>query len=186
VRPGDHLTTEQDPDDWFTDEDVGEQRTGTYAPLEDWLRAEPGRARPWESLDRRVLAGAAAVLVAAVVIVVVVLATGGKSHPSASTPPTTSSITTTPPRTTPAPTPSRPAVAAPTAPLKAGDTGAQVKVLQRALARLGYSTGKVDGSYGPATQAAVQRFQRAKGLTADGVAGAKTLQALRAALRQAT
>ena len=36
----------------------------------------------------------------------------------------------------------------------------------------------MDGSYGTATEEAVKAFQRANGLTADGKAGAGTLQAL--------
>jgi peptidoglycan hydrolase-like protein with peptidoglycan-binding domain len=58
-----------------------------------------------------------------------------------------------------------------------------VKLLQRALARLGYSSGRVDGSYGPATVNALKRFQQANGLQPDGVLGPKTLQALKSKLR---
>ena len=53
---------------------------------------------------------------------------------------------------------------------------------QRALSSLGYSAGALDGSYGPATKQAVAGFQGARGLTADGIFGPKTLQALRRAL----
>jgi peptidoglycan hydrolase-like protein with peptidoglycan-binding domain len=67
--------------------------------------------------------------------------------------------------------------------LKPGDTGAQVAVLQRALASLGFSSGKADGLYGPGTTDAVKRFQRSVGLTADGIVGSATLQALAKALR---
>jgi hypothetical protein len=73
-------------------------------------------------------------------------------------------------------------VAVPSGPLKPGDTGAQVKVLQRALTKLGFSPGPADGDYGTSTKNAVIRFQQASHLTADGVAGSKTLQALRTAL----
>lgn len=75
--------------------------------------------------------------------------------------------------------------AAPAGPLKPGDRGSEVKVLQRALASLGYSPGKVDGDYGAATQSAVTRFQKASKLTPDGILGPKTLLALRAALKGA-
>ena len=66
----------------------------------------------------------------------------------------------------------------PTTTLKPGATGAQVKLLQHALATLGYRPGKIDGRYGPATQRAVIRFQQAEGLKADGIFGAKTKLAL--------
>ncbi len=54
-----------------------------------------------------------------------------------------------------------------------------MKRLQRALAQLGYSPGRVDGSYGPATENAVKRFQQTNGLQPDGVLGPKTLKALK-------
>ena len=62
--------------------------------------------------------------------------------------------------------------------LKFKDTGAQVKTLQRLLNALGYDSGKVDGIFGQATRAAVVAFQRAKGLTADGIVGKATWTAL--------
>jgi peptidoglycan hydrolase-like protein with peptidoglycan-binding domain len=80
-------------------------------------------------------------------------------------------------------TQTQPALAAPTATLKPGDQGAAVKVLQRGLAHLGYSAGKIDGQYGPSTVDAVTRFQRAGGLTADGILGPNTLRALARALK---
>jgi peptidoglycan hydrolase-like protein with peptidoglycan-binding domain len=79
--------------------------------------------------------------------------------------------------------PSGGVVAAPSIPLKPGDQGPAVKVLQRALASLGYSPGSVDGSYGPSTQRAVARFQAASNLAPDGILGPQTLAALRAALQ---
>lgn len=62
--------------------------------------------------------------------------------------------------------------------LRSGDFGAEVETMQRALARHGFSPGDIDGSFGPATRSAVVRFQRAKGLEADGVVGPNTLRAL--------
>ena len=102
---------------------------------------------------------------------------------SGSSPPT-ATVSTGPTTTASIPTqPKQSAAAAPAGPLKPGDQGAQVKVLQRALASLGYAPGTVDGDYGPATQKAVTRFQRAFKLTADGILGPKTLAALRTALQ---
>ena len=55
---------------------------------------------------------------------------------------------------------------------------AQVRVLQRRLARAGDSPGPIDGRYGLRTEQAVTRFQAGHGLQADGVAGPLTLAAL--------
>jgi hypothetical protein len=110
---------------------------------------------------------------------------GGKSPSTGTTtnPATTTNRTQSTPTTTPA-SPTRPAVPAPTTTLKPGDQGAQVKRLQRALLHLGFAVGAVDGDYGTSTQAALTRFQKAKALTADGVLGPATLQALKRALTQ--
>ena len=62
--------------------------------------------------------------------------------------------------------------------LKTGSSGELVSALQTKLKALGYYTGTVDGQYGSATAQAVTKFQRANGLTADGVAGAQTLTRL--------
>ena len=75
-----------------------------------------------------------------------------------------------------------PTIEAPAQPLKPGDTGSQVKVLQRALKKLGFSPGTPDGDYGVATQVAVERFQLSKGLGEDGIVGQETLAALQKAL----
>jgi mono/diheme cytochrome c family protein len=55
---------------------------------------------------------------------------------------------------------------------------AKVRRIQRALARLGFFHHAVTGFYGPITQAAVAAFQRAAGLTPDGLWGPKTAAAL--------
>ncbi len=62
--------------------------------------------------------------------------------------------------------------------LQKGDSGSDVKKLQLALQILGYYSGKLDGSYGDATAKAVSAYQKAAGLTVDGVAGSKTLNRL--------
>ncbi len=54
--------------------------------------------------------------------------------------------------------------------------------LQRSLNVLGFGPLDVDGAAGPATRAAVARFQAAHGLDSDGVAGPKTWVAIAAAI----
>lgn len=68
--------------------------------------------------------------------------------------------------------------------LRAGDTGADVRDLQQALAALGYYTSSADGAFGDGTAAAVGAFQGASGLLADGIVGATTTAALRAAVAE--
>ncbi len=63
-------------------------------------------------------------------------------------------------------------------PYKQGASGTVVREIQTRLQKWGYYTGKVDGMYGPKTTAAMKLFQRKNGLTVDGVAGARTMQAL--------
>lgn len=62
--------------------------------------------------------------------------------------------------------------------LKHGSTGQAVVDLQAKLKSLGYYNAAIDGKYDDGTWVAVWQFQRDKGLTADGIAGAKTLAAL--------
>src|SRR4051794_7672562 len=57
--------------------------------------------------------------------------------------------------------------------LKGGSRGPAVKKLQRKL-----HVRPVSGYFGPKTRAAVKRFQRRHGLTADGIAGPATLARL--------
>jgi hypothetical protein len=186
--------SDADADDWFAepeptpvrrvrsaesvplDEALTEERV--LPPADDWLAsAPPSRVRrpSWASGSTR-----KAVAVGGILIVVLlaslaaagVFSSSGGKHSTAGT---TTVRTSTTPTTTPA------AVQPPTTTLKPGDTGAQVRALQRVLTQLGYSTGKIDGSYGPATKTAVSKFQQAHQLTADGIVGPATLAALRRA-----
>jgi hypothetical protein len=62
-----------------------------------------------------------------------------------------------------------------------GSRGDIVYILQGLLYCRGYDPGDFDGIFGAGTLAAVKKFQSAKGLTADGEAGADTFSALCAA-----
>jgi len=59
------------------------------------------------------------------------------------------------------------------------DSKGPVRALQKALLKRGFNPGAIDGVFGLGTQAAVLAFQRSEGLLADGVAGARTMAALR-------
>ena len=61
---------------------------------------------------------------------------------------------------------------------KYGSRGEEVKQIQTKLKRWGYYNGNVDGIYGSQTQEAVRYFQRKNGLSVDGIAGPKTLEAM--------
>ncbi len=61
---------------------------------------------------------------------------------------------------------------------KIGSRGNEVRQIQKKLKELGYYKGSVDGIYGTGTQKAVRSFQKNCGITADGVAGPKTLKYL--------
>jgi peptidoglycan hydrolase-like protein with peptidoglycan-binding domain len=62
--------------------------------------------------------------------------------------------------------------------LKEGSSGPDVTALQQRLQAAGFDPGKVDGEFGPGTEAAVMAFQKSEGLVPDGVAGPRTLAAL--------
>jgi peptidoglycan hydrolase-like protein with peptidoglycan-binding domain len=78
-------------------------------------------------------------------------------------------------------TPATPTVTPTSSVLRLNDTGEQVSELQRRLTALGYFNGPVSGTFGPLTQAGVVSFQQANGLTADGIVGPGTADALRRA-----
>ena len=61
---------------------------------------------------------------------------------------------------------------------KYGSRGSEVTEIQTRLKRWGYYNGAVDGIYGSGTMEAVKYFQRKNGLSADGIAGQKTLEAM--------
>jgi hypothetical protein len=193
MAPEDHPTM-PDPDDWFSEPDVTEslrEQPATTAvepaELDDWLDQSDTtaprrrRRRSGGGNDARI---AIAVGIGLLVVLLIGLALGGVFSSGKSSPPAPLFTITTHPSTTTGKTSTTPAtgVAAPTTTLKPGDTGPQVRVLQRALAHLGYSPGTIDGQYGPSTTAAVKSFQTAHGLTADGIAGPKTIAALKNAL----
>ena len=58
---------------------------------------------------------------------------------------------------------------------KLGSRGDEVRRIQTKLKQLGFYNGAVDGIYGTLTKKAVIAFQKSCGLTADGIAGPKTL-----------
>ena len=64
--------------------------------------------------------------------------------------------------------------------LTTGSSGEEVRKLQNALMSVGYDVGSsgADGKFGPATSAAVKKYQKDKGLTVDGIAGKNTLSVL--------
>ena len=87
------------------------------------------------------------------------------------------------PAPAPAPTVPRVPVFAPPAActkevLRIRSKGKCVTSLQRRLNTLGFNAGAPDGVFGAKTEDAVKRFQRSKRLTADGIVGPKTWEAL--------
>ena len=58
--------------------------------------------------------------------------------------------------------------------MRLGSQGHEVFVVQERLLKLGFSPGKPDGDFGPATEAAVLAFQWSEGLLADGIIGPRT------------
>ncbi|MGN0970623.1 MAG: peptidoglycan-binding protein, partial [Aristaeellaceae bacterium] len=81
------------------------------------------------------------------------------------------------PTATPAPTASLTA----TQTLRQGDVSDAVVLMQQRLISLGYLAGDADGNFGVLTYRALQAFQKANGLTVDGIAGKQTLAALNSA-----
>lgn len=69
-------------------------------------------------------------------------------------------------------------ITASAASIRRGASGETVTEIQKKLKAWGYYNGSVDGVFGSKTEEAVKYFQRKNGLTADGVAGPKTLAAM--------
>ena len=65
--------------------------------------------------------------------------------------------------------------------VRRGSRSTYVLILQDALNALGYSTYTLDGSFGANTQRALIAYQRAVGLTADGICGCSTWKKITAA-----
>ena len=114
----------------------------------------------------------------------------GAPAPSAPAEATTAPGATAPGTTapgTPAPTTAPPSSPAPEAAademLRIGDSGPAVLEIQQRLSGLGFWLGEIDGHYGQLTRQAVMAFQKAEGLTRDGVAGPRTRQHLPVASR---
>ena len=62
--------------------------------------------------------------------------------------------------------------------LRNGSTGTAVVTMQKYLNLLGYNCGVADGIFGAGTDTAVRAFQKAKGLSVDGIVGTGTLSAM--------
>ena len=195
---------QDDPaDDWLSGDVDWDDTAETAA------QARPGRRGSSESATmvsvsdghsvsdvvrrRRMIALGAIVGVIILIVVIAMVATGGGSNVPSTTPITTPAVTTpattpgttTTNNTTPPSSGSSTKVTVPASgPLKQGDSGSAVKVLQKALNAVGSASLTVDGNFGPATTQAVLNFQTANGLTADGVVGPTTAKALNDALSQ--
>lgn len=63
--------------------------------------------------------------------------------------------------------------------IRRGSEGAEVRMCQTLLKKVGLAPGQVDGMFGPATHRAVVQFQEKRGLQTDGIVGPNTWAALR-------
>ncbi|MHC5599100.1 MAG: peptidoglycan-binding domain-containing protein [Nostoc sp.] len=63
--------------------------------------------------------------------------------------------------------------------LTVGSKGETVKTVQNSLKQQGFYTASVNGVFDNRTRAAVIKFQKSKGLRADGIIGHRTLAALK-------
>ncbi|BAY08696.1 peptidoglycan-binding domain-containing protein [Calothrix sp. NIES-2098] len=97
------------------------------------------------------------------------------TNPTQVTQPTQPSNTTKKPSATKKPT----TKANQTIALRLGSQGASVKVAQDFLKKQGFYTGNVNGVFDKQTRSAVIKFQKSKGLKADGIIGHRTLAAMK-------
>ena len=68
--------------------------------------------------------------------------------------------------------------------LRRGNKGERVLELQNALFALGYHPGPIDGHFGRLTEEALEKFQKSKKVSVDGLCGTSTFEALNLALRE--
>jgi murein L,D-transpeptidase YcbB/YkuD len=199
----DDLPVLPEEDDWFATPFQEPVETDEVAWQDDDPEP-PSRPAPDGLAQRQIVIVLAVLAIIAVIVVAILLvrAVSGSDDPATTTPVTTATTPTdtTPADTTPTdttPTDTTPTDTTPTdttpsgsdvtsvptdATLRAGSTGTSVTALQNALNQLGYDAGTADGKFGASTTAAVTAFQKDKGLTEDGVAGATTLTAINTAL----
>lgn len=62
--------------------------------------------------------------------------------------------------------------------IKEGNRGVYVLIAQDDLNTLGYTTGGLDGIFGPKTKEAVRQYQKSRGLSVDGIIGCNTWRSL--------
>ena len=65
--------------------------------------------------------------------------------------------------------------------IRRGAAGNPIFLVKEIQRKLGFTARQVDGSFGPLTEAAMRRFQRAHGLVPDGIVGPRTWRVLDAA-----
>jgi hypothetical protein len=195
----DDLPVLPEEDDWFATPFQEPTETDEVAWQDD-EPAPPPRPAPDGLAQRQIVIVLAVLAIIAVIVIAILLvravsgsgdtATTGVTTPTTpadTTPANTTPADTTPTDTTPTTTTTTPTTGGVTsvpteATLRAGTTGSSVTSLQKALNQLGYDAGTADGNFGASTTAAVIAFQKDKGLTEDGVAGATTLTAINTAL----
>ena len=143
---------------------------------------------------RRAVRCTKALVVAALAALVATACSGGRQGAAAPTPtssvvaPSTtedSSTTSSTSSTTTTSTSTTTTTAPEPVGLRSGAEGPEVLALQQRLGELGFWLGTADATYGSLTVQAVMAFQKANGLSRDGIAGPATLAALETATRPA-